>query len=139
MNGHRRRSIVAGTLGAALFRLDQGDAAGAAAELGALADRLLAAADHLLRGPVRDGALIDEIRPWLVAFELGAQAIRRLADLVGAGRLAQDGVAELRPFLFKLRRARVRVFGDALEMTLSDLTGTLFRPGEVPALEGEIR
>jgi hypothetical protein len=24
-------------------------------------------------------------------------------------------------------------------MTLSDLTGTMFRPGEVPALEGEVR
>jgi hyaluronoglucosaminidase len=131
--------IVGAVLASALFRLDQGDAAGAAAELGALADRLLAAADHLLRGPVRDGALMQEIRPWLLGFELGAQAIRRLADLIAAGRLAQDGAAELVPFLFTLRRARVRVFGDALEMTLSDLTGTMFRPGEVPALEGEIR
>ena len=34
---------------------------------------------------------------------------------------------------------RVRVFGDTLEMTLSDLTGTMFRPGEVPELEGETR
>ena len=50
--------------------------------------------------------------------------------------LASDGAAELRPFLIRLRRARVRVFGDVLEMTLSDLTGTMFRPGEVPELEG---
>jgi len=35
-----------------------------------------------------------------------------------------------------LRRARVRVFGDALEMTLADLSGTMFRPGEVPEIEG---
>ncbi len=131
--------IVNGVLQAALFRLDQGDAAGAAADLDALADRLLAAADHLLRGPVRNHALMEEIRPWLGAFELGAQAIRRLADLVRDGRLEEDGAAVLRPYLIRLRRARVRVFGDSLEMTLSDLTGTMFRPGEVPELEGETR
>jgi len=105
----------------------------------ALADRLLAAADHLLRGPVVNRALMEEIRPWLVAFELGAQAIRRLADLVADGRLEEDGPAELRPILIKLRRARVRVFGDSVEMTLSHLTGTMFRPGEVPEVEGTTR
>jgi hyaluronoglucosaminidase len=128
--------IVNGVLGSALFRLGSGDAAGAAADLGVLAGRLLWAADHLLRGPVANAALIAECRPWLEAFELGGQAIRRLAELIAAGRLETDGTAELRPFLFKLRRIRVRVFGDALEMTLSDLTGTMFRPGEVPELEG---
>ena len=84
---------------------------GAAADLGALADRLLAAADHLLRGPVANRALIDECRPWLEAFELGAQALRRIADLAADGRLETDGPAELRPFLHRLRagtRARVR-------------------------------
>jgi hypothetical protein len=60
----------------------------------------------------------------------------RLADLAAEGRLESDGTAELRSFLIRLRRARVRVFGDVLEMTLSDLTGTSFRPGEVPELEG---
>ena len=34
--------------------------------------------------------------------------------------------------LLRLRRARVRVFGDVLEMTLSVLSGTMLRPGEVP-------
>ena len=71
-----------------------------------------------------------------MAFELGAQAIRAMADLAATNRLGSDGAAVLRPFLIKLRRARVRVFGDALEMTLSDLTGTMFRPGEVPEIEG---
>ena len=82
--------------------------------------------------------LIDEIRPWLEAFEVGAQAIRAMADLAAAGRLHEDG-AELRPFLIRLRRARVRVFGDAMEMTLSVLSGTMFRPGEVPKEEGDVR
>jgi hyaluronoglucosaminidase len=124
--------IVSAALEQARFRISQGDAATAAVDLGALADRLLAAAAHLLRGKVRNAALRDEIRPWLEAFELGAQAIRRIADLAAAGRLDADGPGELRPFLIRLRRARVRVFGDALEMTLSVLSGTMFRPGEVP-------
>ena len=79
---------------------------------------------------------MDECRPWLASFELGARALGRLADLAAEGRLGTDGPAELRPFLVGLRRARVRVFGDLLEMTLSDLTGTMFRPGEVPESEG---
>ncbi len=131
--------LVNGTLQRAGFALDRGDAAGAAADLAVLARRLLDAADHLLRGPVANPALIEECRPWLAAFELGAQAIARLADLIRDGRLETDGTAQLRPFLVRLRRARVRVFGEALEMALSDLTGTLFRPGEVPELEGATR
>jgi hyaluronoglucosaminidase len=128
--------IVGRALEAFLFRVEHGEAAAAALDLGALADRMLAAADHLLRGPVANRALVDEARPWLVAFELGATAIRAMADLAATGRLASDGATELRPFLVRLRRARVRVFGDVLEMTLSDLTGTMFRPGEVPEIEG---
>ena len=128
--------IVGRALESFLFRFERGDGVAAAAELGALADRLLAAAAHLLRGPVTNGALMDEVRPWLTAFELGAQAIRAIADLAALGTLATDGPVTLRPFLIRLRRARVRVFGDVLEMTLSGLTGTLFRPGEVPQIEG---
>jgi hyaluronoglucosaminidase len=118
--------------------LDQGapETRAAAAELGALAGRLLDAAARLLGDDVTNRALMDECRPWLRGFELGAQALARMADLAAEGRLATDGATELRSFLVRLRRARVRVFGDVLEMTLSDLTGTLFRPGEVPELEG---
>ena len=119
-----------------LFRVDQGDDTAAAGDLAALADRLLDAAAHLLRGPVVNRALMDEVRPWLVAFELGAQAMRAIADLAAAGTLRTDASGVLRPYLIRLRRARVRVFGDALEMTLSDLSGTMFRPGEVPEIEG---
>jgi hyaluronoglucosaminidase len=124
--------IVSAALERALFRLEEGEDDAAGTELRALADRLLGAAAHLLHGPVRNAALRDEIRPWLLAFELGGQAIGRIADLAIEGRLERDGPAELRPFLIGLRRARVRVFGDALEMTLSVLSGTMFRPGEVP-------
>jgi hyaluronoglucosaminidase len=124
--------IVSAALDRASFRHEQGDAEGAAEDLGALAERLVAAAAHLLRGPVANQALIDEIRPWLEAFEVGAAAVQRIAELMSAGRLDADGPSELRPFQIRLRRARVRVYGDALEMTLSALTGTMFRPGEVP-------
>ena len=120
------------------FALDQDPdgVAQAATELRALADRLLAAARHLQGDTVTNRALMDECRPWLRGFELGAQALARLADLAAEGRLEGDGATALRSFLIRLRRARVRVFGDVLEMTLSDLTGTLFRPGEVPDPEG---
>ena len=124
--------IVDGHLSRALFELEHGDRDRGVERLRKLADEQLAAADHLLRGPVVNQALVGEIRPWLVAYEIGAQAIGVIADLAAAGRLDEDGPAELAPFLIRLRRARVRVFGDALEMTLSVLSGTMFRPGEVP-------
>jgi hyaluronoglucosaminidase len=124
--------IVGAALESAMFRIDQGDARGAAAGLRTLADRLLGAAEHLLRGPAANRALIHEVRPWLEAFEIGAHAIARISDLAAQDRLDIDGPSELRPFLISLRRARVRVFGDVLEMTLSVLSGTMFRPGEVP-------
>ncbi len=131
--------IVTHALESFLFRIDRGGAAdglAAAAELGALADRLAAAAAHLLRGPVVNRALMDEARPWLVAFEVGAQAIRAIADLppLATGWSPTERPC-LRPFLVRLRRARVRVFGDVLEMALADLSGTMFRPGEVPDME----
>ena len=93
-----------------------------------------AAADHLLRGPVAQPALIDECRPWLEAFELGRAGHRAASPTwppTGASR--PTAPAELRPFLDRLRRRRVRVFGDVLEMTLSDLTGT-----HVPAGRGTL-
>ncbi|MEX1334430.1 MAG: protein O-GlcNAcase [Candidatus Limnocylindrales bacterium] len=123
---------VDGQLSRALFELEHGDRDRGVERLRALAAGQLGAAEHLLRGPVANQALVAEIRPWLAAYEIGAQAIGRIADLAAAGRLDEDGPAELAPFLIRLRRARVRVFGDALEMTLSVLSGTMFRPGEVP-------
>lgn len=127
--------IVEEAISTARFELAHGDLSAGLEGLDSLADRMLEAADHLLRGPVTNRQLIDEVRPWLVGFEIGAEAVRRIADLAAAGRLATDGSAELAPFLIKLRRARVRVFGDFMERTLSVLSGTLFPPGEVPSEE----
>ena len=121
---------VTQALEAFAFRCDQGDQAGAARDLASLADRQLAAADHLLRGPVANAALVDEARPWIEAFELGARAMRQMATLAGDGRLDSDGPSELLPYLQRLGRARVRVFGDAVVMALADITGSHPRPGD---------
>ena len=121
--------VVSQALASFAFRAEQGEGAAAAADLLALADRLLDAADHLLRGPVANHALVDEGRPWIEAFETGAQALRRIAELAAAGRLEADGPAELFPYLQALREARVRVFGDAVDMALAELTGAHVRPG----------
>jgi hyaluronoglucosaminidase len=102
--------------------------------LGSLARMYQRSAAAMLRGEVANPALIDDCRPWIEAFELGAQAIRRIADLARDGRLDSDAKAELIPYLARLRDARVRVFGDALDMTLSDLTDTHTRPGHKLAL-----
>ena len=88
---------------------------------------------HLLRGPVREPRAhrrVPAVARGVRARRAGAS--RGIADLAAEGRLDSDGPSELRPFLIRLRRARVRVFGDVLEMTLSVLSGTMFRPGEVP-------
>ena len=124
--------LVEEAMSTARFELAHGDREAGVQRLGLLADRMLAAADHLLHRPVTNRQLMQEVRPWLVGFEIGAQAVRRIADLAAAGRLEEDAPAELRPFLIRLRRARVRVFGDFMERTLSVLSGTLFPPGEIP-------
>jgi hyaluronoglucosaminidase len=118
------------------FQLDRGEGGAAATELGSLAARLLAAADHLLRGEVTNAALIDECRPWIEAFEIGAQALSKVAELASAGCLPDEAAAQLLPYLARLRQVRVRVFGDALDMFLSDLTVTHVRPGRMLAIEG---
>ena len=128
--------VVSRALERFAFRLEQGDGAAAAIDLRDLAGRLLAAAERLLRGPVRNPVLIEECRPWIEAFELGAKAIARTAELASTGRLEESATAELRPFLAALRQRRVRVYGDALDMFLSDLSVTYVRPGRHLALQG---
>ena len=88
----------------------------------------MAAAAHLLRGPVENRALIDECRPWIEAFEVGGAGPAPGRDARAERRLERDGPGELRPYLVRLREARVRVFGDVLDMALAELTGTNVRP-----------
>jgi hyaluronoglucosaminidase len=111
----------------------------AAEELRALATDLLGAADHLLRGDVANPSLVEECRPWIEAFELGARAMCRAADLAAEGRLPGDRrevASALVPYLGELRHRRVRVFGDALDMFLADITSTYTRPGRLLASQG---
>jgi hyaluronoglucosaminidase len=124
--------IVEEAMSTARFEMAYGDHAAGLEGLTALAARMLEAADHLLRGPVVNRQLMQEVRPWLLGFEIGARAVHRIADLTAAGRLEDDGPAELASFLIELRRARVRVFGDYMERTLSVMSRTSLPPGEVP-------
>ena len=110
-----------------------------ATALRTLAESLLAAADRLLGGDVANAPLIEECRPWIEAFEIGARAMCRAADLALEDRLPGDldtVTAELLPYLAELRRRRVRVFGDALDMFLADTTVTHVRPGRLLPVEG---
>lgn len=105
------------------FERSFGNPATAADELAELADRMTAAATHLLYGNTANPRLVEEARPWLAAFEVGANALRKLVELHRAGRLDVDGPRVLGPYLAALREARVRVFGDVLDMALAELTG----------------
>jgi hyaluronoglucosaminidase len=112
---------------------------GAATDLRRLSTQLLTAADHLLRGEVANSTLIDECRPWIEAFELGAAAMSRAAELALDGHLPADRervATTLLPFLADLRRRRVRVFGDALDMFLAEMTDTHIRPGRLLPIDG---
>jgi hyaluronoglucosaminidase len=113
--------LVTAAIAAFRFQAAYGDRARAAGELTATAARLARAADHLLRGQPRNAALVAEARPWIESFEVGAQALRCMAQLAAEDRLAADAAAELRPYLDRLRGARRRVFGDVLDMTLDEL------------------
>ena len=107
--------------------------AAAARELDAVATVLAAATHHLLNGAVANAQLVSECRPWIEAIAIGATAMADLATLASAGhaRLEEDARAVLLPHLAELRRRRVRVFGDALDMTLADLMETHVKPGEL--------
>jgi hyaluronoglucosaminidase len=110
-----------------------------AAGLRRLADDQMRAADHLLRGAVANPALVAECRPWIEAFEIGARAMCRAAELALDGRLPgdlQSVTAALLPYLAEIRRRRVRIFGDALDMFLSDTTDTHIVPGTLLPVEG---
>ena len=60
--------------------------------------------------------------------------MRRMADLAAEGRLASDGAGRCCGRSSSgFAGARVRVFGDVLEMTLSDLTAHAVPAGRGPA------
>ena len=103
-----------------VFGVQSGSAVAAAAELGAFADGLLDVARRLLGGTFSNPALMAEARPWVETFELGARAVRRLAELAAGTELSAEARAELARLRDELRATGRRVFGDAVLMTLSD-------------------
>jgi hyaluronoglucosaminidase len=115
--------VVSAAIERFAFRCTIGQDAEAAAELRLLADRLAEVAAYLSRGPVVNQQLIAEARPWLEAFEIGAAALARIADAAARGPLddLDDRIrAELADDLRRLRATGRRVYGDSLEMTLSN-------------------
>lgn len=113
----------------------------ACSEVESVAAVIDAAAHHLLHGPVANPALVAECRPWLEAAAVGAVAMTAAAEVASLAAdpeaLERAARAVLLPHLAELRRRRVRIFGDALEMTLADLANTHVRPGELTlATEG---
>ena len=123
---------VTRALQAFAFRTDQGDGAAAASDLGTLAERLVAAARPPAPRPRREPGAHRRV-PALDRGVRGRGAWRCATSRPSPleRRLEQDGPAELRPYLVRLRQARVRVFGDVLDMALADLTHTNVRPGEL--------
>jgi hyaluronoglucosaminidase len=112
-------------VGAALerfgFLIDTGRVDEAGSELSTVASRLRQAAEHLLGGSVNNTAIIAEARPWIEMFEVGARAIATLAERVRETPI-DGGTAELlASHLRSLRATGRRVFGDALDMALSEL------------------
>jgi hyaluronoglucosaminidase len=121
-------------LSRALFLVSQGETDAAADALGGLAADYLAAAETLLAPGFSAPALRDETRPWIDAFRVGAGAIAELAEHI------RDGLDPADPRLAALVRTRDalraggrRVFGDALDMAVTDLqSGHYSRPDAVP-------
>lgn len=111
---------VSAALGQFVFGVQSGSAIAAAAELGAFADGLLDVARRLLGGSFSNPALMAEARPWVETFELGARAVKRLAELSAGPELSAEARAELATLRDELRATGRRVFGDAVLMTLSD-------------------
>ena len=85
------------------FEEEFGDPQRGRAQLRALAERFVAAADRLLAPTAHNQSLLAELRPWLLQFRGGADQI--LAMLDGTGVLSDQGAAQ-----------RPAVFGDVLDM-----------------------
>lgn len=118
-------------LARALFLVSQGETDAAADALSGLAGEYLAAAATLLDAPGFSApALRDETRPWIEAFRVGAGAIAEMAEHIRAGLDPADPrLAALVRTRDALRAGGRRVFGDTLDMAITDLqSGHYTRP-----------
>ncbi|MBX3086948.1 MAG: beta-N-acetylglucosaminidase domain-containing protein [Cryobacterium sp.] len=103
------------------FESEFGNRATAADELASLTATMRVAADYLRTGEAARSALISEAKPWLEAFATGAEALEKVVQLYREGKLNGADAEILRGYRDRLRDLRVRVFGDVLDMALSDL------------------
>ncbi len=103
------------------FLVETGRPDAAAEVLRDVARQYSAASAHLLSDRVENVRLIEQSRPWLESFAVGAEALTAMAELATSGRLDEDAPAVLAPYRDRLIAARRRVFGDALDMTLAQL------------------
>lgn len=114
---------LVGVLERYTFLVETGDPQGAAAIVSEYAQRAAAASDRLLNAPQSNATLVDEARAWITVFELGAAALADLARLTAEATLDRDGATVLGHHRASIRALSRRVFGDALDMTLTDVIG----------------
>lgn len=101
------------------FQIEVDDKA-VGADLAAFAGELTAAAEHLLGDGVENQSLQAELMPWLLKFRRGAEAVDALAVHTADGKVSDDGRTTVAEFRSLLRSDPHRVFGDVLDMALTD-------------------
>jgi len=87
----------------------------------ALANKFEDSSAHLFSENFGNRALINQCRPWLDAFRIGAEILRHLARLAQARQLDSVQASELEPNITRLRATGKRVFGDSLDMFVEHL------------------
>ncbi|SCX03314.1 protein O-GlcNAcase [Candidatus Aquiluna sp. UB-MaderosW2red] len=104
----------------------------------ALANKFEDSSAHLLSENFGNQALIDQCRPWLDAFRIGAEMLRHLAKLAQARQLDSVQASELEPNITRLRATGKRVFGDSLDMFVEHLMSESLASAKTP-LQNEER
>ncbi len=103
------------------FEIEYGDPDTARVRLEAFAESIRMGAEHLMSSGVENRTLQAELTPWLVKYALGAEAISALATHGSTqAPMTADGEAAISAVLERLKDNDRRVFGDVLEMTLTD-------------------
>lgn len=103
------------------FEIDYGDPDTARVRLEAFAESIRVDAEHLMSGGVENRTLQAELAPWLAKYALGAEAVSALAAHSSTiAPMTADGEAAISTALERMKDNDRRVFGDVLEMTLTD-------------------
>lgn len=122
---------VSMVLNRAAFLWRTKDSLGASGILNSLSSEIAAHSRTLLAQEFTLKDLQSEIRPWVVKYQMGGQVIDYLAQMLSENPNFEDvgrneeSVRSLTHLLSELHSNRYRVFGDHLEMLLSDLIDEL--------------